>query len=72
MATRTVNIAAENVLLRQDETADYESRLNRYRTSLSVFRSMADGGTLTESDYGKICDILADKYGISLCSIFRR
>ncbi len=72
MATKTVNIATENVLPRQDGTADYEARLNRYRTSLSVFRSMADSGTLTESDYGKICDILADKYGISLCSIFRR
>ncbi len=72
MATRTVNIAAENVLPRQDERTDYESRLNRYRTSLSVFRSMADCGTLNEADYGKICDILADKYGISLCSIFRR
>ncbi len=72
MATRTVNIAAENVLPRQDERTDYELRLNRYRTSLSVFRSMLGSGTLTESDYDKICDILADKYGISLCSIFRR
>ncbi len=72
MATRTVNIAAENALPRQDESTDYEIRLNRYRTSLSVFQSMLNSGTLTDADYGKICDILADKYGISLCSIFRR
>jgi len=36
-----------------------------------VFRSMVKNGTLTEADYQKCCDILAKKYGISLCSIFR-
>ena len=32
---------------------------------------MVKNGTLTEADYQKCCDILAEKYGISLCSIFR-
>ena len=32
---------------------------------------MVKNGILTEADYRKCCDILAEKYGISLCSIFR-
>ena len=49
---------------------DFQTRLLRYRTSTTVFRSMVKNGTLTEADYQKCCDILAKKYGISLCSIF--
>ncbi len=49
---------------------DYEIRLNHFRTSLSVFQSMAKNGVLTDADYMKICAVLAEKYGISLCSIF--
>ena len=50
---------------------DLQTRLLRYRTSTTVFRSMVKNGVLTETDYRKSCDILAKKYGISLCSIFR-
>ena len=49
---------------------DYESRLNHFRTSLSVFQSMVKNGVLTGTDYEKMCAVLANKYGISLCSIF--
>ena len=48
---------------------DLQARLLRYRTSTTVFRSMVKSGILTEADYRKSCDILAEKYGISLCSI---
>ena len=49
---------------------DYETRLNHFRTSLSVFQSMVKNDILTDTDYEKICAVLAKKYGISLCSIF--
>lgn len=48
-----------------------QHRLARYRTSTAMFRSMVSNGILSESDYKKSCDILANKYGLSLCSIFR-
>ena len=50
---------------------DFQDRLMRYRTSTAVFRTMVSSGILTEDDYAKSCEILAKKYGLSLCSIFR-
>ena len=73
MATKTANTAVETATLPSEEKQpdDLQTRLLRYRTSTTVFRSMVKNGTLTEADYQKCCDILAEKYGISLCSIFR-
>ena len=73
MAIRTVNTAVGTVTQTPAEKQPdgIQSRLLRYRTSTAVFRSMAENGILTEADYQKCCDILAEKYGISLCSIFR-
>ena len=73
MATKTVNTAVGTATLRPAEKPldDLQVRLLRYRTSTTVFRSMVKKGILTEADYQKYCDILAEKYGISLCSIFR-
>ena len=73
MAIRTVNTAVGTVTQTPAEKQpdDLNSRLLRYRTSTAVFRSMAENGILTEADYQKCCDILAEKYSISLCSIFR-
>ena len=42
------------------------ARLMRYKVSTTVLKSI-----LGESDYEKTRDILAKKYGLSLCSIFR-
>lgn len=72
MATKTENIVAEPVMQMPAVTQpdDYETRLNHFRTSLSVFRSMVKNGVLTDTDYEKMCAVLAEKYGISLCSIF--
>ena len=73
MAIKTVNTAVGTVTQTPAEKQPdgIQSRLLRYRTSTSMFRSMAENGILTEADYQKCCDILAGKYGISLCSIFR-
>lgn len=73
MATKTANTAVETATLPPEEKQldDLQARLLRYRTSITVFRSMVKNGILTEADYRKCCDILAEKYDISLCSIFR-
>ena len=73
MAIKTVNTAVGTVTQTPAEKQPdgIQSRLLRYRTSTAVFRSMAENGILTEADYQKCCDILAEKYSISLCSIFR-
>ena len=73
MATETANTAVETATLPPEEKQpnDLQARLLRFRTSTTVFRSMVKNGILTEADYRKCCDILAEKYGISLCSIFR-
>lgn len=72
MATKTASIVAEPVMRKPAEKLpdDYETRLNHFRTSLSVFQSMVKNGILTNADYKKMCAVLAEKYGISLCSIF--
>lgn len=73
MATKTANTAVGIATLPPEEKLpdDLQARLLRYRTSTTLFRSMVKNGILTEADYQKCCDILAEKYGISLCSIFR-
>ena len=73
MAIKTVNTAVGTVTQTPEEKQPdgIQSRLLRYRTSTAVFRSMVNNGVLTEEDYQKCCDILVEKYGISLCSIFR-
>ena len=73
MAIKTVNTAVGIAMPppAEKQPNDLNSRLLRYRTSTAVFRSMAENGILTEADYQQCCDILAEKYGISLCSIFR-
>lgn len=73
MGTRTANTAAGNVMrqLEEKQPDDLQMRLFRYRTSTAVFCSMVKNGVLTEDDHQKCCDMLAEKYGISLCSIFR-
>lgn len=73
MATKTANTAVETATLPPEgkQPDNLQTRLLRYRTSTTVFRSMVKNGVLTETDYQKCCDILAEKYGLSLCSIFR-
>ena len=73
MATATGNTAAAPAMPMPAGTLpdDFQARLTRYKTSTAVFRGMVTNGILNESDYEKSRDILANKYGLSLCSIFR-
>ena len=73
METGTANTAVGTATLPPAEKLldDLQTRLLRYRISATVLRSMVKNGILTEADYRKCCDILAAKYSISLCSIFR-
>lgn len=75
MVTETVNTAAAAVMMppveKQPQLA-LDGKLLRYRSSLAVLDSMCKQGILSARDHRKSCDILADKYGLSLCSIFRR
>ena len=73
MVTKTANTAAVSAMPKHAENQrdSYDDRLMRFRTSTAVFRTMMKNGVLSETDYRKSCDILAEKYGISLCSIFR-
>ena len=73
MVIRTANTAAVSAMPKQEENQrdSYDDRLKRFRTSSSVFRTMMKNGILSEEDYRKSYDILAEKYGLSLCSIFR-
>ncbi len=73
MGIKIANSAVVNATQNLGETPhkDFQDRLMRYRTSIAVFRTMVSSGILTEADYAKSRDILAKKYGLSLCSIFR-
>ena len=73
MAIKTASTVAEIATLPPEEKRldDLQDRLLRYRTSTALFRNMVNSGILTETDYQKCCDILAQKYGISLGGIFR-
>ena len=71
MATRTGNTAAGPVMLRPDRQDKYApSNLILYRTSLALYRNMADQGVFNEDEYCHIRTILTKKYGLSSDSIF--
>lgn len=46
-------------------------KILEYKVSLAVFRNFLKMGLLTEEEYGQAEQILAEKCGLSLCSIFR-
>ena len=73
MVTAIGNTVVENAMPMPVETwpDDFQTRLTRYKASTAVFCGMVTNGIMSESDYQKSCDILANKYGLSLCSIFR-
>ena len=71
METKTVNIATDPATqMHAQSPLDYESGLFSYRLSMSALRTMLKNNMITESDYNKCHKKLAQKYGISLCSIF--
>ena len=52
-------------------TDDYRARLERYLASMLQAKRMLSMGILTPEDYAKIDTIMAEKYGISSCSLYR-
>lgn len=48
-----------------------EEALLRYKTSMSVFKKWADEGLITEKELLDIDTIIAEKYRVSLSSIYR-
>ena len=48
-----------------------ERRLMAYQTAMALARSMRSKGLISAKEYAKIDTIIAEKYGISSCSIFR-
>ena len=50
---------------------DYLEKVSSYRRAMSLAGSMRVRGIISEKEYDKIDTIMADKYGISLVSIFR-
>lgn len=50
---------------------DLRKRITAYRISMSMFKGMLRDGIITEKEYAKIDTIIAKKYGVSSCTIFR-
>ena len=46
------------------------NEIKEYHTALALIKEMRSGGVITNEDYAIICLSLAEKYGISSCSIF--
>ena len=68
MAISTESTAAVSAMgvPERKELEDLLIRLMHYKVSITVLRSLLD-----DADYEKCCHILANKYGLSLRSIFR-
>ena len=56
---------------RRPTMSDYDKRLFAYQTAMALARSMRSKGIISAKEYAKIDTIIAKKYGISSCSIFR-
>ena len=56
---------------RRPAMSDYDKRLFSYQTVMALARSMRSKGLISAKEYAKIDTIIANKYGISSCSIFR-
>ena len=50
---------------------EYLEKVSAYRRAVSLAKVMRVRGIISEKEYDKIDTIMADKYGISLVSIFR-
>lgn len=56
---------------RSPTMSDYDKRLFAYQMAMALARSMRSKGLISAKEYAKIDTIIANKYGISSCSIFR-
>ena len=53
-----------------DSVMDKTEAVLRYHTSMALMRSIVAKGILDPEDLPAVSDTLAQKYGLSLCSIF--
>ena len=49
----------------------YRSKLESYLASMMQAKKMLSQGVISSDDYIKIDTIIAEKYGISSCSLYR-
>jgi len=52
-------------------TDEYRSRLEQYLTSMLHARQMLAQGIISVEDYAKIDTIIAAKYGLESCNLYR-
>lgn len=52
-------------------TAEKLQRLAAYRFTIALFRKLLSDGTITGAEFRKTERIIAEKCGLSLCSIYR-
>lgn len=70
METKTENTVAGGATLQPDGDKYAPDNLMLYRTSLALYRNLADSGELDKDAYCHIRTILNKKYGLSSDSIF--
>lgn len=69
MGIETANSAVVTATL-PPENDDLIHILMDYRLTVSLLDSMVAQGLITENDRGAMCAIIANKYGLSLDSIY--
>lgn len=50
---------------------EYLNSIYAYSLSMNIAKEMLNRGIISEKDYSKIDKIMAKKYGINSCSLFR-
>lgn len=50
---------------------DFEQRQMAYQAAMALARRMLSKGLISKEEYAEIDTIIAKKYGISSCGIFR-
>ena len=59
------------MLKRGGRIMEYKERVAAYRLAMSIAKTMLQRGIISDKEYGVIDRLMAEKYGISLSSIFR-
>ncbi len=52
-------------------TKEYRTRLEQYLSSMMQAKQMLSQGIITQEDYVKIDTIIAAKYGLESCNLYR-
>lgn len=51
--------------------SEYRKRLEQYISTMIQAKSLLVSGNISTSDYAKIDTMIAEKYGLSSCNIYR-